>query len=154
MNRRAGEAELVIGRVETRDLPAITEIEAESFPSPWDQAMYLHELGEPSSVFLAARSPDDLVGYVCARYLFEEGHVFKIAVRPSWRRRGVAGRLMARLTEEFKRRAVEVIWLEVRERNLAAQEFYAGLGFEAVGRRRRYYSDTGEDAIVLMRRMD
>lgn len=131
------------------DLPAIIGIERVSFPTPWPGSLYAHEIIRPGGMFLAAEEAGVLVGYVCAWAGADQGHILKIAVVPELRRHGVGRLLMDALTERFKSRGIGKMWLEARERNQAARSFYRSLGFSEVSVHQRYYSDTGEDAIVM-----
>ena len=140
-------------RTAAEDLERIVEIERESFPSPWGEAAYEEELAARGSVFLAAEAGEETIGFVAARVVMDEGHVIKIAVSGVWRRRGVARLLMDSLEREFMKRGVKVIWLEVRESNRPGRMFYRGLEFHEIAVRRKYYADTGEDAVVMMKEL-
>lgn len=131
------------------DLPRILELEQSCFPAPWREAMYKVEITRPEAVFLAADRNGELAGYLCGWILFDEGHILKIAVDPAIRRCGLGTDMMAAFEERCDERQVKVIWLEVREKNLEAMEFYRSLGFNREGVRTAYYSDTGEDAILM-----
>lgn len=131
------------------DLAAVVEIEAQSFPSPWGPDVYAPELRRPEALFRVAEADDQIAGYVLAWAVIDEAFILKIATRPDQRRSGVATALMADLVEELKQRAVESLWLEVRARNLPAREFYRGRGFVEMGLRKKYYSDTGDDAVTM-----
>jgi ribosomal-protein-alanine N-acetyltransferase len=129
------------------DLPSVIAIERRSFPTPWSLAMFVLELSKPSGICLAAEDEEGLVGYlVCARY-DEVWHLMNVAVRPERRRRGVATELIERLFDEAGPGAR--ITLEVRVSNGPAIEMYQRFGFRSAGRRRRYYHDNGEDALIM-----
>jgi ribosomal-protein-alanine N-acetyltransferase len=136
------------------DLPAIEKIERVSFSTPWTESMYAAELIRTVTVFLAAEEAGVVVGYVCAWAVVDKGHILKIAVAPDRSRQGIGGLLMAELTKKFLSRGVDKMWLEVRQNNSAALSFYQGLGFSEVALHKKYYSDTGEDAIVMARRIN
>ena len=144
----------MIRRAAATDLAAIAAIEAESFPSPWGEDAYLPELTRPASVFLTAESAGAAAGYACAFAVLDEGHLLKLAVRPDRRRRGIGRALLSALAAALWELGARELWLEVRAGNRAARGFYRRLGFVEVGVRRHYYSDTGEDAVVLMRELD
>jgi ribosomal-protein-alanine N-acetyltransferase len=93
-----------------------------------------------------ARAGDRVVGYLDLRRVLDEAHVLALGVDPSHRRRGVATQLLNAALER-----VRVVHLEVRVSNAAARQLYAGLHFDEVGMRERYYDD-GEDAVLLTRR--
>lgn len=131
------------------DLPRVISIERRAFPTPWSLSMFVLELSKPAGINLAAVIGPRLVGYlVCARY-DEAYHLMNIAVDPDMRRRGIARAL---LDEMLERAGIDASFtLEVRVSNEAAINLYESYGFRGVGTRRRYYQDTGEDAIIMWR---
>ena len=136
-----------VRRLAYSDLPAVISIERRSFPAPWSLAMFVLELSKPSGICLAATEGDELLGYlVCSRY-DRVWHVMNVAVAPERRRRGVAGRLIARLIAEAGEELP--FTLEVRVSNRDAIAMYEKLGFRSAGVRPRYYQDNGEDALIM-----
>ena len=131
------------------DLPAVVEIESVSFPSPWGPDIYLPELARAEALFLVAEGGAGIAGYVLVWWVLDEAFILKIAARPELRRLGVASALMDALATELRSREVLSLWLEVRARNRPAREFYKRRGFVEMGLRRRYYSDTGDDAVTM-----
>jgi ribosomal-protein-alanine N-acetyltransferase len=132
------------------DLPQVVAIERRAFPTPWSLSMFVLELSKPSSVCLAAVDPENrLVGYlVCSRYA-DVWHLMNIAVDLPARRHGIATAL---LDEMFERAGDDASYtLEVRPSNAFAIALYERFGFRPAGTRRRYYQDTGEDALVMWR---
>jgi ribosomal-protein-alanine N-acetyltransferase len=129
------------------DLPSVISIERRSFPTPWSLAMFVLELSKPDGICLAVEGEEGLIGYlVCARY-DEVLHLMNVAIAPEHRRRGIARALIARLFEEAGPNAR--FTLEVRVSNRAAIAMYENFGFRSAGRRRRYYHDNGEDALIM-----
>jgi [ribosomal protein S18]-alanine N-acetyltransferase len=129
------------------DLPSVIAIERRSFPTPWSLAMFVLELSKPSGICLAAEDDDGLIGYlVCARYE-DVWHLMNVAVVPERRRRRVATELIERLFDEAG--AGARFTLEVRVSNGPAIAMYQQFGFRSAGRRRRYYHDNGEDALIM-----
>lgn len=131
------------------DLPQVISIERRAFPTPWSLAMFVLELSKPSGVCLAAVENHRIAGYlVCSRYA-DVWHLMNIAVDPPARRRGIATALL----EEMITRAGEdaSYTLEVRPTNTQAIALYERFGFRSAGMRRRYYQDTGEDALIMWR---
>jgi [ribosomal protein S18]-alanine N-acetyltransferase len=138
---------LRLRRLAYGDLPSVIAIERRSFPTPWSLAMFVLELSKPSGICLAAEGDDGLIGYlVCARY-DDVWHLMNVAVQPERRRRGVATELIERLFEEAGPGAR--FTLEVRVSNGPAIAMYERFGFRSAGRRRRYYHDNGEDALIM-----
>jgi [ribosomal protein S18]-alanine N-acetyltransferase len=129
------------------DLPSVISIERRSFPTPWSLAMFVLELSKPSGICLAAEDEQGLIGYlVCARY-DDVWHLMNVAVHPDRRRAGIATDLIEQLFEEAGEGAR--FTLEVRVSNAPAIEMYRRFGFRSAGRRRRYYHDNGEDALIM-----
>jgi [ribosomal protein S18]-alanine N-acetyltransferase len=140
------------------DLPQVIAIERRSFPTPWSLAMFVLELSKPSGICLAAvqrrpgKSREALIGYlICSRY-DKVWHLMNIAIDPARRRQGLATRLL----KEMLARAgsEEPYTLEVRTSNAEAIALYEQFGFRAAGTRPRYYTDTGEDALIMWRTND
>jgi [ribosomal protein S18]-alanine N-acetyltransferase len=131
------------------DLPQVISIERRAFPTPWSLAMFVLELSKPSGVCLAAIEDRRIVGYlICSRYA-DVWHLMNIAVDPPARRRGIATAL---LEEMIARAGAEASYtLEVRPSNSSAIALYERFGFRSAGTRRRYYQDTGEDAVIMWR---
>jgi ribosomal-protein-alanine N-acetyltransferase len=139
--------EVSFRRLTYADLPAVLSIERRSFPAPWSLAMFVLEVSKPSGVCLAAMADEEIVGYlVCSRYA-DVFHLMNVAVDPELRRRGIAVRMIERMLDEAGRQ--ERYTLEVRVSNHPAIAMYERLGFRRAGRRRRYYSDNGEDAMIM-----
>jgi len=132
----------------------ILAIEEASFPSPWTQKAFLEETRNPVSHVWALKQGEHLLAYICFWMFAGEVHLLNVAVHPEWRRRGLGSMLLERMKAIASSEGVEKIWLEVRPSNLAARNFYQKAGFEEIGRRKRYYTDTGEDAIVMSVKSD
>ena len=129
------------------DLPTVLAIERRSFQTPWSLAMFVLELSKPSGVCLAAEGPDGIAGFlICSRYA-DVWHLMNVAVDPDQRRRGIAGRLIEAMLDEAGRD--DRYTLEVRVSNHVAIEMYERRGFRRAGRRRGYYHDNGEDALIM-----
>jgi ribosomal-protein-alanine N-acetyltransferase len=140
-------------RITTQNLLAhltdILNIERISFPSPWGRESFEHEVRNPLSQFWGILSDSRLAAYICFWVTAGEIHLMNIAVHPEMRKRGLGRHLMDKLVQTGVEEGVRKIWLEVRPSNEAARALYLGMGFIEVGWRRRYYTDTGEDAIVM-----
>ena len=133
------------------DLEDIDEIERRSYPTPWSRSMFAGELAKPGSLCLGAFEDDRLAGYLITSRYVDAWHVMNIAVNPAFRRRGIGTALLERLfelTDEGGRRGYT---LEVRVSNEGAIKLYERLGFTARGKRRGYYTDNREDALVMWR---
>lgn len=136
-----------IRRLAYGDLPGVLSIERRSFPAPWSLAMFVLELSKPSGICLAADTGDGLAGFlVCSRYA-DVWHLMNVAVDPDRRREGTAFRMIETLLDVAG--ADGRFTLEVRVSNHGAISMYERLGFRRAGRRRRYYHDNNEDAMIM-----
>lgn len=141
---------LHIRRLTYADLPQVIAIERRAFPTPWSLAMFVLELSKPTGICLAAVRGDKVAGYlICSRY-DTVWHVMNVAVDADRRRQGIAAALLSRLFEEADRPG-EQYTLEVRVSNEPAIRMYEGFGFRPAGRRRGYYHDNKEDALIMWR---
>lgn len=136
------------------DLDEVLAIEGASFRTPWSRGAFLYELrkNRVARCWVARGSAvpaPTIVGYLCLWEIGPEIHITNLAVHPDWRRQGVARALLGGTIEEARRRHLRLAILEVRPTNTEALGLYEGLGFKVVGRRKGYYFDTGEDALVM-----
>jgi [ribosomal protein S18]-alanine N-acetyltransferase len=142
--------DLDIRRLTYADLPQVIAIERRAFPTPWSLAMFVLELSKPSGICLAALQEGRIVGYlVCSRY-DTVWHVMNVAVDDRLLRQGIASALLERLFE-MGDKPNEQYTLEVRTSNDAAIRLYEKFDFRAAGRRRAYYHDNREDALIMWR---
>ena len=128
----------------------ILEIENRSFPLPWGQRAFIQEIENHVSHLWVLLSNGNVVGYVCFWLFDREIQLINIAVHPEKRGMGFGHCLMTKMIEAGLSKGSQYIWLEVRISNLTAQRLYQNLGFEEIGRRRGYYRETKEDAIVMV----
>jgi [ribosomal protein S18]-alanine N-acetyltransferase len=91
-----------------------------------------------------------VVGMVVGWLLVDEMHIATIATHPDYRRQGIASKLLLHTLLKSMDEGARTSFLEVRESNLAAQEMYLKFGYEKTGRRKRYYRDNDEDAILML----
>jgi ribosomal-protein-alanine N-acetyltransferase len=132
------------------DVPAVHRIESASFPVPWPDYAFRQELQTNHMAhYLVVRAGRETIAYGGLWLMFDEAHITTFAVLPEWRRRGIGGRLMLGLMDVALDLKARVMTLEVRLSNRAARELYARFGFKPVGVRPRYYSDNGEDALIM-----
>ncbi|HVN76449.1 MAG TPA: ribosomal protein S18-alanine N-acetyltransferase [Thermoanaerobaculaceae bacterium] len=133
----------------TEDIPAVAALEAEVFPDPWPQHLYLQEVGQPLRFQRVVYTDAGyLAGYLFACWQLDELHVLKVATHPLHEGRGVATTLMDAAKEEAERSGARSLLLEVRPSNRRAYRLYRYLGYDVLGRRPKYYAD-GEDALVM-----
>ena len=132
------------------DIPEVHEIERASFPVPWPSYAFRQELETNRMAhYLVARAESGIVAYGGIWLMVDEAHVTSFAVAPDHRRAGIGGRLMLELMELSVHLGARVATLEVRLSNEAARLLYGRFGFRPVGVRPRYYSDNGEDALIM-----
>jgi [ribosomal protein S18]-alanine N-acetyltransferase len=145
--------ELEIRPLAYADLPHVIAIERRAFPTPWSLAMFVLELSKPTGICLAALEDGEMVAYlVCSRY-DTVWHLMNVAVEPSRQRQGIASQLLERLFEQADKPR-EQYTLEVRTSNESAIRLYERFGFRAAGRRRAYYHDNREDALIMWRTVE
>ncbi len=134
------------------DIDQIVEIEQACFSDPWRRRSIASLIGD-SRVFFSVAEADDgrIKGYVTAWFVLNEGEIGNLAVAPLWRSGGIGSSLLDGVVSYGVDRGVASLFLEVRESNTVARRLYASRDFLEIGRRRRYYRQPVEDAIVLRR---
>ncbi|WGV28679.1 ribosomal protein S18-alanine N-acetyltransferase [Halotia branconii] len=146
--------ELKLQLLTSKDLSAILELDQACFGGLWTMEGYQRELGSPNSDLIglfSSISQTKLLGMGCFWSILEEAHITILAVHPQYHRQGLGQALLYSLLQTASDRGLERATLEVRTSNLAAISLYQKFGFKTAGRRRRYYQDNGEDALILWR---
>lgn len=133
------------------DVPAIVAIEQASFSDPWSEQSFHGLVGAERARLRVAVQHDQVVGYAVAWHVGDEAELANLAVAQVARRQGVGALLLDDLLAHADAAAGQTVYLEVRDRNAAAQALYRSRGFEVAGRRRGYYSQPDEDAVVMRR---
>lgn len=132
------------------DIEQVYQIECNSFTQPWSVESLIGEVVENDvAYYVVAECEGRIIGYAGEWVMFDESHMTNIAVIPDFRRKGVATNMILSLMRGAKERGAKRMTLEVREFNFGAQALYDSLGFIKVGIRKKYYSDTGENAFIL-----
>lgn len=142
-------ARVKIRPFELKDLDEVLLIEECSFRPPWSRGTFLSELEGENRYYVVADNEGEIIGYAGIYYFFEEGHLTTLAVAPHWRRKGIGKLLLSHLIEKSRQIGLKELSLEVRESNRVAQEMYRKFGFKIVARRKRYYVQPIEDAIIM-----
>jgi ribosomal-protein-alanine N-acetyltransferase len=144
----------IIRRARLADIPVIVDIEAESFPDPWNASIFLELLEYSPTTFFVADTGRNIAGFIAGGLedTGEEiyGHICNLAVTASYRRSGIGRDLVRRLEHQFIIESASGVQLEVRMSNLGAQRFYRSLGYREVFQIAQYYAN-GEDAVVMMK---
>jgi ribosomal-protein-alanine N-acetyltransferase len=141
--------EITICPMTEADLNEVLAIENDSFPLPWIREHFLDELKSVHAFPLVAFDPEEnVMGYICPRLLFDEGHILNIAVKRAFRGCGVGRLMVERVLRDCREGGADTVSLEVRPSNHTAISLYRQLGFVETGRRRNYY-ENGEDALLM-----
>lgn len=117
----------------------------------WNRLQFLAEFDSNCSQILGIVEGAELRGYMALRSVADEAEILKVFISEPWRRSGLGSDLMKAATEVLLANGIRVIHLEVRESNLSAREFYQSQGFVNSGRRKNYYKNPAEDAILMHR---
>ncbi|HLQ60683.1 MAG TPA: ribosomal protein S18-alanine N-acetyltransferase [Candidatus Acidoferrales bacterium] len=142
--------QLAIEPMREADVPTIQEIERQIFSTPWPRNAYYRELSSRNSAhYVVLRRDAELIGYGGMWRMYDEAHVTTIGVRREEQRHGFGRILFAGLVQAAYDVGAKWITLEVRTSNENAMRLYEQFGFKVIGRRRGYYTDNGEDAIVM-----
>ena len=143
-------ARVVVEPMRLEDVAAVHEIERLSFQSPWPAHAFEQELrGNRLARYLVARAAGEVVAFAGVWLMVDDAHVTTFGVHPDWRRLGIGRQLLLNLAELSVAIGARRMTLEVRVSNAAAQALYRAFGFEIAGRRPRYYTDDGEDALIM-----
>jgi ribosomal-protein-alanine N-acetyltransferase len=135
------------------DVAPVAAIESSSF-SPWSREQVAAELQRKTGLaFVAVAAAGELQGWCCGLRAGADAELLKITVNPAKRRQGIAEALLLELCFQFKLHETVQIFLEVRSQNLPALRLYAKLGFLETGRRRNYYKEPADDAVILVCRV-
>ncbi len=133
------------------DLGAVVAIEQESFPKPWSLNAFLGQLANENSLNYVAEEDGRVIGYLVVTQFVGVWHLLDLAVHQDYRRRYVATELLENFFEESGRKPHRGYTLEVRKSNRGAIKMYESFGFICSGIRKGYYSDNGEDALIMWR---
>ncbi|NJO39321.1 MAG: ribosomal protein S18-alanine N-acetyltransferase [Cyanobacteria bacterium CRU_2_1] len=135
-------------------LSAAVELDQLCLGGLWTLDGYRRELESPNSdlIVLQADSSSELLGLGCVWAILDEAHITVLAVHPNYRQQGFGQALLCSLLTLAWQRGLEWATLEVKVSNQIAISLYRKFDFQEVGRRRRYYQDTGEDALILWRK--
>jgi ribosomal-protein-alanine N-acetyltransferase len=133
------------------DLGEVMEIERKTYPTPWSRAMFLSELGRRYGLGLVAVEGGSVLGYLMVAQHAEVWHILNVSVHQTRRGQGIGALMLESLFERANGRADRGFTLEVRVSNEPAIRLYRRMGFLDGGVRPRYYSDNGEDALIMWR---
>lgn len=138
-------------RLGPEDAASLAALEARAFPDAWDEAAFVAAFARPAFAAFGIRRGRGLAAYATFHFLGQEFEVINIAVDPDLRGRGLGSRLFGHVLQHTDKAGMNQGYLEVRAGNVPAKRLYLRHGFAVVGLRKRYYVDTGEDALVMVR---
>ena len=127
----------------------IADLEKICFSDPWSENSIAFELENKLAHWLVAQEGEMVAGYIGSQTVMGETDMMNVAVHPDFRRRGIAEALGKRLVEDLKAMESHSLTLEVRASNAPAIALYEKLGFSQIGRRKNYYRNPREDALIL-----
>ncbi len=138
-------------RLDARDAPAVAALERRCFTLPWTEEQFRQAFEHAAFAVSGIHEGGELVAYLSVYHTPDELEILNIAVRADRRRRGHGANLLRRALREAEKSGIRKAVLEVRPSNAPARGLYEKLGFALAGRRRGYYPDTGEDALIYVR---
>jgi [ribosomal protein S18]-alanine N-acetyltransferase len=154
MARVARRSEVVVRPAHSLDLESVVRIERESFSEPWSHRSFQELLTARQVLFLVAVRDSAVVGYAVVLIAAGEAELANLAVSKSARRNRIGRELLTAALDGVGRLNVSMVYLEVRASNEAAQALYRSLGFQEVARRKQYYRQPLEDALVMKKQKD
>ncbi len=131
------------------DLDDVLAIESASFPAPWTRAMFLEEMSNRNAHLAVFKHEGRLTGYLCFWAVLDEAHVLNIAVHPEMRAQGYGKAIMGHMESMCRGLGLKRIILEVGRRNIPARNLYRKCGFSSIGFRKKYYTVSDDDALVM-----
>jgi len=137
-----------LDKMRETDVDGVVSVENECFSHPWTKQGIAEELENDTARFFVARKDGQVIGYIGANNIAGEVYITNIAVLPSERKKGIGEVLLSVLLSESGRENADFVSLEVRESNCAAISLYKKMGFQEAGRRKGFYRDPQEDALI------
>ena len=131
------------------DVASIYHIERNSFTTPWSEESFLVSMENPVTHGIVKIEKGTLTGYAIFSVLFEEAELYNIAVDAQNREKGVGSELLQAVIAHCKTYNAQTLRLEVRQSNIAAQKLYEKFGFEYESKRKNYYQNPVEDALLM-----
>lgn len=137
------------------DIPAVAELDRQIFSEPWSEQGFEEALLGQQNLFLVAEPEDDVIaGYIGLYGSYDEGDITNVAVAEAFRGNGIGTLLVKSMKEMAVRRGIRRIYLEVRDSNETAQRVYEKAGFSVCGRRKKFYRQPEEDAVLMCLHLD
>ena len=140
---------MMIETMKSVHVAQIAQLEKICFSDPWSEKSIASELDNKLAFWLVATEGDTVAGYIGSQTVMDETDMMNVAVHPGFRRQGIAEALINTLVENLKTMDSRCLTLEVRASNAPAIALYEKLGFSEIGRRKNYYRNPREDALIL-----
>lgn len=141
--------EITFRKMTANDADAVAEIELKTFSMPWKREDFFRELNKNFAEYIVGEIDEKIVAYAGAWISFNEAEVMNVAVDENFRGLGIGKKLFAELIKICKIRGATAITLEVRPSNTPAIKIYENFGLKSVGRRKNYYDNPTEDALIM-----
>ena len=140
---------MILTNLRQEHVAQVAELEKLCFRDPWSENSVVSELKNALSLWLVAVDGERVAGYVGSQTVMDESDMMNVAVHPDYRKQGIATALILGLVEELRKKGSHCLTLEVRASNENAISVYRKLAFQEVGRRKNYYRNPREDALIL-----
>ena len=140
---------MILETMNAAPVAQIAALEKICFSDPWSERSIASELDNKLAFWLVAVEGESVTGYIGSQTVMEETDMMNVAVHPDFRRQGIAEALVSGLVEQLKAMGSHCLTLEVRASNAPAIALYEKLGFAEIGRRKNYYRNPREDALIL-----
>ena len=135
------------------DIAKVSEMERKFFSTPWSEASIAHYMETGNTIFVVARAGEETIGYAAVLCILDEGNLVSIGVDDAYRQMGIATELLDIVYDMADARGVTSINLEVRTGNEAAIALYEKEGFVLNGRRKNFYREPTEDALLYIKEL-
>lgn len=141
--------DIEIRPMQIKDIPVILELEKQLFSSPWRKDMFLQEIKTGHAFVAQEKVGNTIAAYICGILLYDEFNITNLAVSSAFQRQGLAELLVKFIIGKLLKIRCYKFFLEVRQSNLAAISLYEKLGFQLIGKRKKYYNHPPEDALMM-----
>ena len=138
-----------IRRMTNEDCVSVAEIESASFSVPWSLKAFTETVEKENFRYFVAEEEGEILGYCGFLHVLDEAEIPNVCVKESARKRGIGKQMMTVLIEEAEKLGIVMLFLEVRESNLAARRLYKSLGFVENGVRKNFYEHPVEHAVLM-----
>ncbi|MFH0961021.1 MAG: ribosomal protein S18-alanine N-acetyltransferase [Pseudomonadota bacterium] len=140
---------IIASPMSENDLPETMEIEKTTVYSPWSRDMFLSEIERENPGMVVFKAQNKLIGYLCFWKVLDEAHLLSVCLHFDFRGKGLGEFLMNYLEKKCKKMGLSRILLEVAATNYQAIKLYKKCGFVKMGLRKKFYKETGDDAILM-----